>query len=248
MLRLSQRRLSELRALTRALPSGETLLSPARQRLDFAAAALTSLSRAAFHARAIAIERFSRRLSAQSPRARTAATREKLGALGARLFRAATGFVLRDRQAFTLALTARARETARDAARRAEKLGALSRRFGALGAARDHAANERASRLAAAGERLERAMRQNLQRRAERLASHAKLLEAVGYHSVLARGFALVRDAAGAPLRRAAEVPKGAALSLEFADGKVAATAAGGGGRRRAPSGRSAAEGQGTLL
>ena len=47
----------------------------------------------------------------------------------------------------------------------------------------------------------------------------------MSYRGVLARGFALVRDEAGPPLRRAAEVREGQALQIEFADGKVAAVA-----------------------
>ena len=42
---------------------------------------------------------------------------------------------------------------------------------------------------------------------------------------MLARGFALVRAADGAMLRRAAEVKPGAALDIEFADGHIGAHA-----------------------
>ena len=42
---------------------------------------------------------------------------------------------------------------------------------------------------------------------------------------MLARGFALVRDEQGHALRAAANVGPGARLSLEFSDGRVAATA-----------------------
>ena len=48
---------------------------------------------------------------------------------------------------------------------------------------------------------------------------------AVSYRGVLARGFALVRDEARLPLRRAAEVREGQALRIEFADGEVLAAA-----------------------
>ena len=44
---------------------------------------------------------------------------------------------------------------------------------------------------------------------------------------MLERGFALVRDAAGAPLRRAAAIAPGQALRIEFADGEIGATADG---------------------
>ena len=42
---------------------------------------------------------------------------------------------------------------------------------------------------------------------------------------MLARGFALVRDGEGHPLHAAAGIGPGARLSLEFADGRVGATA-----------------------
>jgi exodeoxyribonuclease VII large subunit len=64
-----------------------------------------------------------------------------------------------------------------------------------------------------------------LDRSRARLGVQAKLLGTLGYHNVLARGFALVRDAEGAMLRRAAEVKPGAALDIEFADGHVEAQA-----------------------
>lgn len=64
-----------------------------------------------------------------------------------------------------------------------------------------------------------------LQHRAARLERAGRLLAAVSYRGVLARGFALVRDADGRPLRTAAAVKAGARLNIEFADGRVRATA-----------------------
>jgi exodeoxyribonuclease VII large subunit len=51
------------------------------------------------------------------------------------------------------------------------------------------------------------------------------LLTALSYRSVLARGFALVRDEAGHALHAASSIGPGARLDLEFSDGRVAATA-----------------------
>jgi len=64
-----------------------------------------------------------------------------------------------------------------------------------------------------------------LARSRAKLDGQAKLLQTLGYHNVLARGFALVRGADGAMLRRAAEVKPGAALDVEFADGHIGAHA-----------------------
>jgi exodeoxyribonuclease VII large subunit len=49
----------------------------------------------------------------------------------------------------------------------------------------------------------------------------------LSYHGVLARGFALVRAEDGRPLRAAAAVSPGLRLDIEFADGRVGATADG---------------------
>jgi exodeoxyribonuclease VII large subunit len=64
-----------------------------------------------------------------------------------------------------------------------------------------------------------------LQRHEARIAHSGQLLAAVSYRGVLARGFALVRDDAGQALRSASAVDPGARLTLEFADGRVNATA-----------------------
>ena len=82
-------------------------------------------------------------------------------------------------------------------------------------------------RVAAFAERGERAIGVILDRRTAQLERGAQLLAAFSYRGVLARGFALVRDAAGQPLRTAAAVSAGMAIDIEFADGRVGA-----GGRR----------------
>lgn len=70
-----------------------------------------------------------------------------------------------------------------------------------------------------------RAIHASLDGARRRLDAQAKLLTTLGYHNVLARGFALVRRQDGVMLRRAAEVKPGAALDIEFADGHVEAHA-----------------------
>jgi exodeoxyribonuclease VII large subunit len=64
-------------------------------------------------------------------------------------------------------------------------------------------------------------------RRRQRVEALAQLLETLSYKSVLERGFALVRDAAGTPFRSAVGVSPGEELAIEFADGVVRAMAAG---------------------
>ena len=84
-----------------------------------------------------------------------------------------------------------------------------------------------------------------LRERRARLDGLARQLEALSYNAILARGFALVRDADGGPLTRAADVAPGTRLSISFADGQVAATAEDGGAKKR---GKPAAQKQGSLL
>jgi exodeoxyribonuclease VII large subunit len=52
-------------------------------------------------------------------------------------------------------------------------------------------------------------------------------LNGASYESVLARGFALVRDTGGHPVTSAASVRPKASLVIRFADGEAAVTAAG---------------------
>jgi exodeoxyribonuclease VII large subunit len=88
-------------------------------------------------------------------------------------------------------------------------------------------ADRAAVRLSAAEAALARAFQRRVETAQARLDHRAALLESLSYRRVLDRGFVLVRDAKGAPLIRAAEVAPGAALSLVFADGAVAAAAHG---------------------
>jgi len=80
-------------------------------------------------------------------------------------------------------------------------------------------------RVTALGDRSHRAVRAAIATRAARLDRSHQLLRAFSYQSVLERGFALVRDGGGHPLRSATAVQPGMALDIEFADGCVGATA-----------------------
>jgi exodeoxyribonuclease VII large subunit len=82
-------------------------------------------------------------------------------------------------------------------------------------------------RVAGFAERAERAVRNFIATRRARAERGGQLLAAFSYRGVLARGFALVRDAAGLPLRAAAAVAAGMAIEIEFADGRVSAHANG---------------------
>jgi exodeoxyribonuclease VII large subunit len=207
-LRLAERHRAELRSLARALLSGEAILAGPRQQLDTASTALRARARAGFDARSLTLAHLSRRLARQSPQARLAALDERRLGLGQRLTRAGAS------------LTTRTGERLTGAARR---LTALTRAEGRRGA-------ERARVVTQLEGRLRRAFAEMQRRREARLVAATQLLGAVGYRSVLARGFALVRDPTGAPLPRVAAIAPGQALRIEFADGAIGATADGRGG------------------
>ncbi|MGI9374071.1 MAG: exodeoxyribonuclease VII large subunit [Hyphomicrobiales bacterium] len=85
------------------------------------------------------------------------------------------------------------------------------------------ALSEKRERLAArVGIRPHVAARALLERQQQALNAQTQLLAALGYHSVLNRGFALVRDKAdGKPLRDAASVSTGQSVEIEFNDARV---------------------------
>jgi exodeoxyribonuclease VII large subunit len=80
-------------------------------------------------------------------------------------------------------------------------------------------------RIARLSERASRALATSTQRLQARVAHSGQLLGALSYRSVLARGFALVRDAWNHPVHSASGIVPGAKLSVEFADGRITATA-----------------------
>ena len=196
-----------LRSTARALPSGVELLAGPRQRLDRAATVLPAALRAGADARRLTLARLGSRLAAQSPGARLARAAERLKALDARLGRA-------------LALLGERRRGRLDTA--AARLAAALQGRAAL--ARQENRN-RSQRLTVLGQRLRGAAAVAGERRTARLAGLAGLLGTLGYRSVLGRGYALVRDGAGRPVRSAAGIAPGARLGLELADGTVAVEA-----------------------
>ncbi len=217
MLRFSERRRAELRALARALPSGEALLEGPRQRLDRAGESLAARVRAAIDSRAFRMSVLARGLARHSPRAHLAGLVERMRGLVGRFDRIAPVLIERPRRSAEAAGRSLSRERALLARRRADTAEALS----ALRA------------------RLVRVFSEGVRSRRARFSGAAQLLEAVSYRGVLARGFALVRDEARMPLRRAAEIREGQALRIEFADGEVPAAA---GGRRSLPEAQGLAD------
>ncbi len=97
----------------------------------------------------------------------------------------------------------------------------LSRIGAQLGTAGRSVLRDRQNRLDGldAGNRLPASIGRQIQNAAERLAAQSQLLDSYSYRGVLKRGFALVRDATGGPVTRAADVGKGHTVAIEFFDG-----------------------------
>jgi exodeoxyribonuclease VII large subunit len=142
--------------------------------------------------------------------------------------------------------------------RRRERYAGIALRLHASLAANIEAYRTRIARQRERGamfaERAKLAVRNLIAVRRARCQRDAQLLAALSYRGVLARGFALVRDAAGQPLRTAAAVTAGMPIEIEFADGRVGARADGApvpdspSAEPSKPRARRGGEGQGNLF
>jgi len=113
------------------------------------------------------------------------------------------------------------------------RLGTALRTYRETHRARIERQRERATSF---GERATRAMRILIASRATRTDRAMQLLAAFSYREVLKRGYALVRDKAGRPLRAAAAVKFGMHIEIEFSDGRVGAVAENQGAAPRTPT------------
>jgi len=205
LFRLLERRRADLRGLARALPTGDDVIAVPRQRLDRAGERLGGRMKAAMGERQLRLGRAANLLARHSPQAEFARMGERCAGLAGRLARARPTLIPM-RRAPLEALGKRL-----EAALRAQ----LNLQSQTLRARRE--------RLAMVDARLRSAVLANRSRKAERLGALTQLFASLGYKSVLARGFALVRDHAGTPLRQATGIAPGMAISIEFADGRLAA-------------------------
>jgi exodeoxyribonuclease VII large subunit len=206
-LRGQEGRRNELRAAARALPSAAELLAIPRQRLDTAAAHLPRGLKANTHAHFRRFAGLSSRLTVRVLRGQVTQASQRLVVSGERL-RLSARSLLRSR---------RDRYTGLEARLKASKFAYAQAKRQTIARER-----ERTHRLA---ERARRALLTAMQRLEARVIHSGQLLTALSYRSVLARGFALVRDEGGHPLHAAASVGPNAPLTIEFADGRVGATA-----------------------
>lgn len=207
--RALEMRRRELRAATRALPSAELLLQVPRQRLDLAGERLPRALRANAHVHHARFIRISGRFGPALLRAQAIRSHERVASLAARTQRAWRVVLTRKSDRFAVASRHLAVALRTYRVRQIDRI--------------------RRDRDAVRGllERARRAVIAALQRRSTTLGGLSQLLDALSYQGVLARGFALVRSETGRPLRSAAAVRPRQRLSIEFADGRVGATAEG---------------------
>ena len=104
------------------------------------------------------------------------------------------------------------------------RLGTAIKTYGETNRARIERQRERVTTF---GGRSTRAMNHFIANRSARADRAGQLLKAFSYHGVLGRGFALVRDMTGKPVRVAAAIKGGMRLDIEFTDGRVGAIADG---------------------
>jgi exodeoxyribonuclease VII large subunit len=205
--RAQEGRRNELRAAARALPAAGELLAIPRQRLDGATASLPRALRANTHAHFRRFAASSARLTVRVLRGQLAQAQHRLAVSGERMGHSERSLLRNRRERFAgLAIRLKASRLSNAQAQRQVL-------------ARDR---ERVLRLA---ERARRALATLTQRLEARVAHSGKLLGALSYRGVLARGFALVRDEQGHPVYTAASIGPGARLDMEFTDGRVGATA-----------------------
>jgi exodeoxyribonuclease VII large subunit len=211
-----ERKRQAVRAAARALPSPDQLLALPRRRFDEATSRLG-------RALTVSIERKRARLERQrlTPATLSRRLNETRRLTGRDIARARAAFVAIVRQSRTRFQRTSARLSPAPIVRRqrlqADMLAGLARR-------QDQAMARRLDRLRAA------------------LTQADRLLATLSHKAVLARGFALVKDADGSVVKSVAELAPGAALELEFADGKAEAIATSGGARPKLAAAKSPAK------
>ena len=206
-MRLLDRRRGDLRALLRALPQSDAIFSFRRQQFDSLASRLESARGKAHDRKHLDLVRLSHRLAQQSPHAQIAGKKQRFNAAHQRLSRwGVVGYGERRQNLAHIAARLAVARTARAKLER-ERMAAARHRLEALAGRLQHGF---ALRMTASRARLE---------------GVEKLRLSLGYEGVLARGFALVRDESGKPVRKAAEVVEGKRLDIEFADGHTSAIA-----------------------
>ena len=214
-----------LRGAAAGLPRPIDLVATQRQRLDHAASNLLSALRHSVQAQRVTFSRIEPKLNQQVLRRRNADLGERLRNFS---MRAEAGLrksvdrarLTHDPRAERLALSAR-----RLVERKRAQFEAIGPKLSpnALRAELRHSQ----SQLAPLTARLMAGIGQGLSERKAALGQAGKLLVSLSYKSVLARGYAVIKDADGNLVRERASLAPGDMVAIELADGAVGATIAG---------------------
>jgi exodeoxyribonuclease VII large subunit len=245
MLRGLESRRNALRAAARGLGRPQDLVNVPRQRLDGATTRLRQSLRSFAQEKRSRLERWQGRLDLRLITQRAERCAERVKALNREMTQVVRRLV---QQRHTLLGRQAARLDIRLVAQRAERCGervqALDREMTQVlrrlvqrhhtvferqaarlrpGLLRHPAARGR-ERLTVLRDRSGKAFATYLDVRHSRLDSLSQLLRSLSHKSVLDRGFVLVRDQNGHPLRHVAEAHAAGIVELEFADGSAVAT------------------------
>ncbi|WP_316859377.1 exodeoxyribonuclease VII large subunit [uncultured Cohaesibacter sp.] len=199
--RMMDRRRSDLRSAARALPQPRDILALAQQRFDMVSGRLSQSLIASTQDRRARLNLASARLRPALVSDRITRQAERLDVTFNRLGQSLVQSTQNHHSRLGLAQS-RLRPTVMSERIRVQK-----------------------DRLADRGERLARIALLTHKQKKEQLEATSRLLVSLSHKGVLARGFALVRDRDGKPMRRAEAINAGQALCLEFADGSINATA-----------------------
>ena len=200
IMNMTQRRAQILEARRRALPRLDTLLALPRQRFDHASDKLARAAFAAFQQKRTKLSKNAQGLSLPLLTQRLQRSRERAADLFQRVSRALS-----------------VREKRKD----------LEKLSGRLSPARLVQKTQQLSQsVHAFHDRLHTAYVSQLKRQRRALLSKNQLLGSLSYRSVLARGYAVVRQGE-AIIMRAGTYDKGKPISVEFSDGRIEIDSAG---------------------
>ncbi|WP_377291468.1 exodeoxyribonuclease VII large subunit [Rhizobium sp. SG2393] len=202
-LRQMEMRRQAVRALARALPSLDQLLALPRRRFDEAAAGL---------GRGLSLNTLNKRRSFE----------RVAGHVRPEILET---HLVRRRQRVADAVTRADRSTERLVTRLGTRLAGSAAALRAFPPRLEGQIGRQHDRLRSLDARGQTAMAAFLSRRSDRVKAQLRMLESLSYKNVLKRGYALVRDAAGQPVKAAATVTAGDRLAIVFHDGTVEAVA-----------------------
>ena len=214
-----------LRAAAAGLPRPQDLVSAQRQRLDHAASSLLACLRHSVQDRHVAFSRVAPRLVPQMLQRRRAELAERLAALSLRKEAGVRKSVEQARLRYDPCATRLAPEVMRLVERRRGQFLGVAGKLtpAALLAELRHGR----SVLAPLAARLAGGMDRAIADRQAALTQAGKLLDTLSYRSVLARGYAVVKDMDGNLVHHREGLAPGEQLAVEFHDGEVGVTVSG---------------------